>query len=299
MSAQLTVVKRKPGYSKWLRVLMYTFLTALALAWLVPVGGALYASFRPYQETQTKGIFSWPDSLTVSNYRDAFTQGDMKKTFLNTAFIVLPAIVLILLMSSFMAFAVSRFSFRFNIALLLLFTAGNLLPAQVLFQPLFQMFKAMPWPDILSDTDTGSLLGTKIAVIIVHVAFQTGFCTFVLSNYMKTIPKELNEAALVDGASVPRIFFQVIMPLCRPALAALATLEFTWLYNDFFWAVVLLNRGSERPITSSIANLGGQFFTNDNLVAAASMIVAMPTLLVYLILQKQFISGLTLGASKG
>ncbi len=299
MSAQLTVVKRKPGYSKWLRVLMYSFLTALALAWLVPVGGALYASFRPYQETQTKGIFSWPDSLTVSNYSDAFTQGDMKKTFLNTAFIVLPAIVLILLMSSFMAFAVSRFSFRFNIALLLLFTAGNLLPAQVLFQPLFQMFKAMPWPDVLSDTDTGSLLGTKIAVIIVHVAFQTGFCTFVLSNYMKTIPKELNEAALVDGASVPRIFFQVIMPLCRPALAALATLEFTWLYNDFFWAVVLLNRGSERPITSSIANLGGQFFTNDNLVAAASMIVAMPTLLVYLILQKQFISGLTLGASKG
>lgn len=299
MSGQLTVVERKPGYSRWLRVAMYGFLTVLALAWLVPVGGAIYSSFRPYSETQSKGIFSWPSSLTFSNYRDAFTQGDMRRTFYNTAFIVVPSIILILVMSSFMAFAVSRFSFKFNVALLLLFTAGNLLPAQVLFQPLFQMFKAIPWPDVLSDTDKGSLLGTKIAVIIVHVAFQTGFCTFVLSNYMKTIPKELNEAALVDGASVPRIFFQVVMPLCRPALAALATLEFTWLYNDFFWAVVLLNQGSERPITSSIANLGGQFFTNDNLVAAASMIVAMPTLLVYLILQRQFISGLTLGASKG
>ena len=98
------------------------------------------------------------------------------------------------------------------------------------------MFKAMPWPDFLSDTNTGNLLGTKIAVIIIHVAFQTGFCTFVLSNYMKTIPKELGEAAMVDGASVVRQFFQVVMPLCRPALAALATLEFTWLYNDFFWA---------------------------------------------------------------
>ena len=210
-----------------------------------------------------------------------------------------PSIILILIMSSFMAFAVSRFSFKFNVALLLLFTAGNLLPAQVIFQPLFQMFKAMPWPDVLSDTDKGSLLGTKIAVIIVHVAFQTGFCTFVLSNYMKTIPKELTEAALVDGASVPRIFFQVVMPLCRPALAALATLEFTWLYNDFFWAVVLLNKGDQRPITSSIANLGGQFYSNDNLIAAASMIVALPTLIVYLMLQRQFISGLTLGANKG
>ena len=105
------------------------------------------------------------------------------------------------------------------------------------------MFKAMPWPDFLSDTNTGDLLGTKIAVIIIHVAFQTGFCTFVLSNYMKTIPKELGEAALVDGASVVRQFFQIVMPLCRPALAALATLEFTWLYNDFFWGVVLLNQG--------------------------------------------------------
>ena len=82
-------------------------------------------------------------------------------------------------------------------------------------------------------------------------------------------------------------------------LAALATLEFTWLYNDFFWAVVLINQGDERPITSSIANLGGQFFSNDNLIAAASMIVAMPTLIVYLALQRQFIGGLTLGANKG
>jgi multiple sugar transport system permease protein len=194
---------------------------------------------------------------------------------------------------------VTRFSWRFNVALLLVFTAGNLLPQQVIFKPLFALFEHTPWPDLLSDTDTGHLLGTKIAVIIIHVAFQIGFCTFVLSNYMKTIPRELNEAAAVDGASVPRQFFQIIMPLCRPALAALATLEFTWLYNDFFWAVVLINRGDERPITSSIANLGGQFFTNDNLIAAASMIIALPTLAVYLALQKQFVSGLTLGASKG
>ncbi len=299
-----TVTARAPGQSKPLRVLTYAFLTTVALLWLVPIGGAIYSSFRPYAETQRKGIFSLPDDLTLSNYSAAFEQGGMggwHGTFANTAFILVPSIILILLLSSFMAFAVSRFSWRFNIALLLLFTAGNLLPQQVIFKPLFALFEHTPWPDFLSDTDTnrGVLLGTKVAVIIIHVAFQTGFCTFVLSNYMKTIPKELNEAAAVDGASVPRQFFQIILPLCRPALAALATLEFTWLYNDFFWAVVLINQGSERPITSSIANLGGQFFTDDNLIAAASTIIALPTLAVYLALQKQFISGLTLGASKG
>ncbi len=302
MGREQTVTDRRPGHSKPLRVLTYVFLTAVALAWLVPIGGAFYASLRPYNETQRKGIFSLPDSLSFKNYGDAWNQSGMggwHGTFFNTGFIVIPSLILILLLSSMMAFAVSRYTWRFNVALLLIFTAGNLLPQQVIFKPLFALFEHTPWPDLLSDTDTGYLLGTKVAVIIIHVAFQTGFCTFVLSNYMKTIPKELNEAALVDGASVPRQFFQIIMPLCRPALAALATLEFTWLYNDFFWAVVLINQGSERPITSSIANLGGQFFSNDNLIAAASMIIALPTLAVYLALQKQFISGLTLGASKG
>lgn len=298
MSAQLTVVQ-SAGRSKAPRALLYVFLTLMAALWLVPVGSAVYASLRPYDETKALGVFSWPKTFTFQNYRDAWTQGGMTHAFKNTMFIVIPSIFFILLFSSMMAYAVSRYSWKFNVTLLLIFTAGNLMPAQVIFQPLFQMFKAMPWPDLLSDTNTGSLLGTKIAVIIVHVAFQTGFCTFVLSNYMKTIPKELGEAALVDGASVFRQYRQIIMPLCRPALAALATLEFTWLYNDFFWAVVLVNKGSERPITSSVANLGGQFFSNDNLIAAASMIIAVPTLAIYLALQRQFISGLTLGANKG
>ena len=116
---------------------------------------------------------------------------------------------------------------------------------------------------------------------------------------MKTIPKEIGEAAMVDGASVWRQYRQIILPLCRPAFAALATLEFTWLYNDFFWGAVLLNQGAERPITSSIAVLNGQYASNYNLIAAASMMIALPTLAVYLALQKHFISGLTLGANKG
>jgi multiple sugar transport system permease protein len=214
-------------------------------------------------------------------------------------FITIPALVLILLFSSMLAFACTRFSWKFNVFFLVLFTAGNLMPQQVIFQPLFQIFKKTPWPDLLSDTNTGYLLGTKVAVILIHVAFQTGFCTFVLSNYMKTIPKELGEAAMVDGASVWRQYWQIILPLCRPAFAALATLEFTWLYNDFFWGNVLLQQGSEKPITSSISVLNGQYASDYNLIAAASMMIALPTLAVYLALQKQFISGLTLGANKG
>jgi len=283
-----------------MRIVLHVFLITMALAWLLPIGTAVYNSFRFYEsDTQVNGPFSLPDTLTLENYREAWDVGNMSRTFFNTAFIVIPSLFLILLLSSMVAFACTRYSWRFNITMLVLFTAGNLMPQQVLFQPLFQIYKRVPWPDVLSDTNTGNLLGTKIAVILIHVAFQVGFCTFVLANYMKTIPKEISEAAEVDGASVPVQFFQVILPLTKPALAALATLEFTWLYNDFFWGAVLLNQGDQRPITSSIAVLNGQYASDFNLIAAASIMIALPTLIVYLILQKQFISGLTLGANKG
>lgn len=155
----------------------------------------------------------------------------------------------------------------------------------------------MPLPDILSNS--GRLNGSVWGLILIHVAFQSGFCTFVLSNYMKLLSPELNEAARVDGASIWIIYSKIIMPLTRPALAALATLQFTWIYNDFFWAVVLEQQGADRPITSSLANLGGEFFTDDNLIAAASVYVALPTLAVYFALQKHFIAGLSLGGTKG
>jgi multiple sugar transport system permease protein len=298
MSATLELANPNKQKVRPARIALHVFLLSTAIVWLLPLLGALYASVRPYSETSRDGIFTWPKKIIFSNFTEAFKQGRMARHFWVTMLTVIPALFFILLLSSFVAFAVSRFSFRFNVVLLVLFTAGNLLPQQVIIQPLFQMYRRIPLPSFLSP-DSGHLNNTIIGVVLIHIAFQTGFCTFVLSNYMKTIPKELGEAAAVDGASIPNQFFKIILPLCRPALAALATLEFTWIYNDFFWAVVLVSQNDNRPITSSIKNLGGQFLTDDNLIAAGSLIIAIPTLVVYLILQKQFISGLTLGASKG
>jgi multiple sugar transport system permease protein len=195
------------------------------------------------------------------------------------------------------AFAVTGFNWRFNLGFLLLFTAGNLLPPQVIIVPLYRIYLLLPLPKPLSDF--GVMYDSYFGVILIHIVFQTGFCTFVLSNYMKTISKELTEAALVDGASLWTIYRRVILPLCRPALAALAVLEFTFIYNDFFWALLLMKTGDKRPITSALNNLQGQFFTNTNLLAAGALLAAIPTILVYIALQKHFISGLTLGSSKG
>jgi multiple sugar transport system permease protein len=279
------------------RILLYGFVSLTAFVWLVPIAGAVFASLRPFAETVRDGFFSWPHSLTFDNYKNAWEEGDILRKYWNTALILVPSLLLTLFFASMVAFVCSRFSWRFNILLLCVFTAGNLLPQQIIIQPLFQFYNRVELPEFLSNS--GKLNGSTWGLILIHVAFQSGFCTFVLSNYMKLLPKSLNEAARIDGAGVWKQYWQIIMPLTLPALAALATLEFTWIYNDFFWAVVLEQQGADRPITSSLANLGGEFFTDDNLIAAASMYVALPTLIVYFALQRYFISGLTIGAEKG
>ncbi|GAA2149315.1 carbohydrate ABC transporter membrane protein 2 (CUT1 family) [Humibacillus xanthopallidus] len=278
------------------RWLLPLALTIISLIWLFPLLLALVNSFRDYAFTAQNGYMSW-GGFTLDNYKNAWSQGDFGLHFWNSLIITVPAVLLTLFLSACVAFVVARFSWTFNIALLGFFLAANLLPPQALLIPVYRMFRAIELPFWFSES--GTLLNSFQGLILVNVAFQTGFCAFVLSNYMKALPKELYESAVIDGASVTRQFFQITLPLCRPALAALAVLQTTWIYNEFFWATVLLQQGDKYPVTSSINNLRGQFFTDNNLVAAGSVIIAVPTLVIFFVLQRHFVAGLTLGATKG
>ncbi len=282
---------------KWRRRGLQTFLAVTALVWLVPLLWAIYTSLRPFSETAERGYVSVGGAYNFENYTQAWSDTEMLGYFINTMWITIPSVLLILFLASMAAFALSRFSFRFNLLLLMIFTAGNLLPQQVIITPLYRMFLLLPLPDFLSPS--GVFYDSYFGIITIHVAFQMGFATFVLSNYMKALPGDLNEAAFVDGASVWRQYWNIILPLTRPPLAALAVLMFTWIYNDFFWALVLMVTGADRPITSALQNLNGAFFTNNNLVAAGSLLAAIPTLIVFAVLQRQFVAGLTLGSTKG
>ena len=269
----------------------------LALLWLFPMIWAVLNSFREYSYTQTNGYLSF-GGWTLDNYRDAWDRGNFGLHLKNSLLITIPAVVLTLFLSSLMAFVLARFSYRFNLTLLGVFLAANLLPPQALLIPVFKMFREIPLPTFMSES--GTMLNSFWALILVNTAFQLGFCTFVLSNYMKTLPYEIYESAELDGASVWRQYWQLTMPLVRPALAALATLEVTWIYNEFFWATVLLGgQGDKFPITSALNNLKGQYFTDYNLLSAGSVLVALPVLIVFFVLQKQFVRGLTVGATQG
>ena len=275
----------------------HIFLAVMAVMWLIPLGWSLFTALRPVASTNEHGYFSVAGEFNLDNFAQAWTQGGFATYFWNSVIITVPAVLLTLFLASLMAFAVSRVSWRFNITLLIMFTAGNLLPPQVLAAPLFEMAKHFQVP--YSFSDSGNMLNTYIVVIAVNTAFQMGFCTFVLSNYMKALSADLTEAALVDGAGIWRQYREIIMPLCRPAFAALGTLQVIFIYNDYFWPLLFIQSGNRLPITTAINNLQGQFLHDYNLLAAGAVITVIPTLVIYLLLQRQFVAGLTLGSSKG
>ena len=279
------------------RVALHAFLITMSLIWIFPLAWTFFTALRPLSDTIVHGYWSWPTSLSFQNFIDGWTNANLGYYYLNTLIVAVPAVIITLILASLVGFALTRVRSRVNLFLLMMFTAGNLLPPQVIIVPLYHLYLAIPIPKPLSDN--GLLYDQYIGIILIHIVFQVGFCIFVLSNYMRTLPKELKEAALVDGASLFRTYLSVVLPLCAPALAALGTLEFTFIYNDFFWALLLIETGSKRPITSALNNLQGEFFTNYNILAAAALMVAIPTIIVYIALQRQFIRGLTLGSTKG
>jgi multiple sugar transport system permease protein len=278
--------------SKGGRIAILIFLIIAAALWMIPLVWTFYTSLRPLAYFNDHSFFSVGGRYSFDNYVNAWKDADLPLFFTNSLIITVPAVALTLILASFAAFKLSRVSWRWNVPLLILFTAGNLLPQQVLATPLFQIAKHTPLPASISDS--GSFINTYYIVIAVNVAFQLGFCTFVMSNYMKALPIELTEAAQVDGASVWKQYWKIILPL-----AALATLEVIFIYNDFFWALLLIQKGDRLPITSGLNNLNGQFATNYTELAAGALLSAVPVLIVYLVLQRQFVAGLTLGANKG
>ena len=169
----------------------------------------------------------------------------------------------------------------------MIFVGGMLIPFQMLLIPVYRF-----------SVDVG-IYDRFIGIILFHVAFQMGFCTFFIRNFMMTIPKDIFEAARIDGANHFTIYRSIILPLVVPALSALGILEFTWIWNDYLWALILLQSDAKKPITLGLANIQGEWISSWNIVAAASIIAAIIPIIVFLIFQKYFIEGLTMGSVKG
>ena len=255
--------------------------------WLLPMLAIVLTSIRPAEDINTGNVFGWPsDFMLIENYTAVFVQSEAWTYLKNSFYITIPTMIVSLSLSCLAGFALAVYRFRAAVPLFFIFVAGNFVPFQILMVPVRDL-----------SVQTG-LYDTVTGLVLFHSAFQTGFCTLFMRNFIKALPFDLIESARIEGVGEFRIFWYVVLPLVRPAIAALAVLIFTFVWNDFFWATVLTQGESSKPITAGVRALNGQFVNNWHLVSAASLLAAIPPVATFFLMQRHFIAGLTLGAVK-
>ena len=267
----------------------YKILLPIALfVWLLPLIGIAVTSIRPSSDLASGNYFGWPSGFAfIENYSAVFQNSNIGYYILNSFKITIPTVIGAVGLSCLTGYALAVYKFRSNLLVFFMFVAGNFVPFQIL---------AIPVRDL---TLKLGMYNTSMGLIMFHVAFQTGFCTLFMRNFIKGLPFALIESARVEGVSEWKIFLHIVMPLMRPAIAALSVLIFTFVWNDYFWATVMAQSADVRPVTAGMNELKGQWKVAWELIAAASIIAALPPVAMFFLMQKHFIAGLTLGATKG
>ncbi len=264
---------------------LYKIALPIALVlWLLPLIAVMLTSIRSAGDINAGNYWGWPSSFNMlENYTAVFVNSPIAQYILNSFKVTIPTVILTLVISCLTGYALAIYRFKLNMALFFLFIAGNFVPFQILMVPVRDF-----------SVQTG-LYDTVTGLVLFHAAFQAGFCTLFMRNFIKALPFDLIESARVEGVSELQIFWYVVMPLMR---AALAVLVFTFIWNDYFWATVLVQGDHALPITAGLKSLNGQWISQWQLVSAGSIVAALPPVAMFFMMQKHFIAGLTMGAVK-
>ena len=267
---------------------MYNIALPVALIfWLLPLIAVALTSIRSSGDINAGNYWGWPTSFNlVENYTAIFENTPIGSYIWNSFRVTIPTVIGAVALSCMTGFALAVYRFKFNLLVFFLFIAGNFVPFQILMVPVRDLTLQM------------GVYNTITGLALFHIAFQTGFCTLFMRNFIRAMPRELIEAARVEGVSEIQIFWYVVIPLVKPAIAALSVLIFTFIWNDYFWATVLTQGAESQPITAGLNSLNGQWVAAWHLVSAGSIVAALPPVLMFFLMQKHFIAGLTLGAVK-
>jgi multiple sugar transport system permease protein len=267
--------------------MIYKIAVPVALfLWLFPLLGVALTSVRPASDLAQGNYFGMPSSFAYENYLDVFRNTPMGQYILNSFKVTIPTVIGAVALSCMTGFALAIYKFPSNLIVFFLFVAGNFVPFQILMVPVRDLTLQL------------GMYNTWYGLALFHIAFQSGFCTLFMRNFIKSLPFELIEAARVEGVAEWRIFWFIVLPLMRPAIAALSVLVFTFIWNDFFWATVLTSSPATQPVTAGLSSLNGQWVAQWHLVSAGSILAALPPVIMFFMMQKHFIAGLTMGAVK-
>ena len=269
------------------QVAIFVILLILAVLFLLPTVGVLLSSVKPKRDIAMGDLLSAPSSLYLDNFTEVLLNPAVRQYFLNTVLVTVPATFASTALGSLAGYVFAKLPFRGANALFLALVSGMFFPPQIILVPLFRLFNFL------------GLIDTLWPLIIVHTALGIPICTLLMRNFFATVPNALREAAILEGASEWRVLTAVVLPLSLPALAVLATLQFTWIWNDFLWPLILPQSDEKHTIMLGIVNLKGQYSVAWGIQGALSIVASLPTLFVFLFFQRYFIKGMTMGAVKG
>ena len=260
-----------------------------AIAWLLITGGPLLfvavTSFKSIQEFLTD-LWSLPETLRFTNYREAI-EGGIGGFFVNSLMVSVGSVVLTLVLASLASFSLAKMKFRFNRPLFLLFIAGAMIPVHVTLIPIYTL------------TNQLGIYDSLLALLGPYVAFHLPLAILILTEFMRQLPRELEEAARIDGAGHLEIFLRIIMPLSTPALSTVAIYTFINVWNEFVFALVLLSSRSNMTLPLGLMQFSGEYSVNVPGLLAAVTLASLPVILFYLVMQERVVSGMVAGAVKG
>ncbi|WRS30154.1 carbohydrate ABC transporter permease [Actinomycetaceae bacterium MB13-C1-2] len=285
-------VKSEPLNSRISRILSSSLvniiLALVAVFWLVPSFGLLITSLRSSGDNAASGwwtVFTKPAELTLANYQNLLSNPTITGSFWNTIVITVPSTILVVLIAALAAYGLAFIDFPGRDWLLILIIALMAVPVQVALIPLARLFGTL------------GIFGSVIGVILFHVGFGLPFAIFLLRNFFLQVPRELLEAARIDGAGEWRTFFQVVLPLGLPAIASLAIFQFLWVWNDMLVALIFTNSNS-MPLTVAIQSQLRQFSANIDVLASGAFLSMTVPLIVFFAFQRYFVQALLAGAQK-
>ena len=286
MADAAALAPARPPFSPWPAV-VFIALVCLALLFLAPTAGVLLSSIKTTREIALGALWSIPADLYLGNYAEVLANPAVHRYLLNTVLVSAPATVASIALGALAGYVFAKLPFRGSNLLFLVIVSGMFFPPQVILIPLFRLFNAM------------NLIDTLWPLIVIHTAMGIPICTLLMRNFFATVPNALREAAILEGANEWQVLIRVALPLSLPALAVLATLQFTWIWNDFLWPLIFTQSDEKRTIMLGIVNLRGQYSVAWGVQGALSLIASLPTLIVFLFFQRYFIKGMTMGAVKG
>lgn len=264
---------------------IHVILLAYAATVIVPLVIMLLNSVKSMKEIFSNP-YGWPQQILWTNFSKAWVQAQFDVYLKNSLFISLTTVVCVLVASSMAAYVLARFKFKGNAALLGLFLVGLMLPIRLAIIPLFLLVKDL------------QLLNTHAALILVYTASAMPFSVFLLTTFMRNVPKELEEAAVVEGANWFMVYWRIIVPLVRPALATVAIFNFMATWNDFFFPLIFLKKKALMTVPVGISAFFGEYGNQWDLLFSGLSLTMIPVIVVFLLMSKQFIAGLTAGALK-